>query len=151
DSDQSPIHHPAGGTAAYQIVTDRVMFRVTGADTGGADSVIEGLILPGGGPPALHTPPWAETVCLLGGGFEIRGGARGGPRAVRVGPGETVHVPGGAPHTFKVVSATPGRALNTFAPAGIEAFFAELGTPDDPAAPLALGPLPDFATLEAIH
>jgi quercetin dioxygenase-like cupin family protein len=151
DSDQSPIHHPAGGTAAYQIVTDRVIFRVTGADTGGAYSVIEGWILPGGGPPALHTHPWAETFCILEGEFEIRGRRGSEPWAVRVGPGETVHVPGGAPHTFKVVSATPGRALNTFAPAGIEAFFAELGTPVDPAAPLAFGPLPDFATLEAIH
>jgi quercetin dioxygenase-like cupin family protein len=151
DSDQIPIHHPPGGAAAYQIVTDRVMFRVTGAETGGAYSVIEGWILPRGGPPALHTHPWAETFCILEGEFEIRGRRGDEPWAVRVGPGETVHVPGGAPHTFTVVSATPGRALNTFAPAGIEDFFAEIGTPVDPAAPLTLGPLPDFATLEAIH
>jgi quercetin dioxygenase-like cupin family protein len=151
DNEQVPIHRPAGGSAAYQIVTDRVMFRATGAETGGAYSVIEGWILPGGGPPALHTHPWAETFCILEGEFEIRGKRGDEPWAVRAGPGETVHVPGGAPHDFKVVSATPGRLLNTFAPAGIEDFFVELGTPVDPAAPLALGPLPDLERMEAIH
>lgn len=150
DADQSLIHHPAGGAAAYQIVTDRVIFRVTGFDTAGAYTVIEGWILPGGGPPALHTHPWAETLCILEGEFEIRGMRGGKADTVRVGPGETVHVPGSAPHTFKVVSPVPGRALNTFAPAGIEAFFAELGTLVDPTSPLTIGPPPDPETLQAI-
>ena len=36
DDDQVPIYHPAGGSAAYQIAADRVIVRVSGAETGGA-------------------------------------------------------------------------------------------------------------------
>jgi mannose-6-phosphate isomerase-like protein (cupin superfamily) len=40
--------------------------------------------------------------------------------------GTFVYVPRGMPHTFKVVSADPGRKLNLFAPAAMVGFFEEL-------------------------
>lgn len=39
-------------------------------------------------------------------------------------------MPGGAPHTYKTVGPTPGRALLVLAPgSAMERFFAEAGTP----------------------
>jgi hypothetical protein len=35
-------------------------------------------------------------------------------------------VPGGVPHNYKNVGTGPGRFLATFAPAGMEGFFAEM-------------------------
>ena len=42
-------------------------------------------------------------------------------------PGTFVYVPRGTPHTFKVVSAGPGKKLNLFSPAAMLGFFEELG------------------------
>jgi mannose-6-phosphate isomerase-like protein (cupin superfamily) len=42
------------------------------------------------------------------------------------GAGAFVYVPCGTPHTFKVVSATPGKKLNLFSPAAMVGFFEDL-------------------------
>jgi hypothetical protein len=41
-------------------------------------------------------------------------------------PGTFVYVPRATPHTFKVVSAGPGKKLNLFSPAAMTEFFEEL-------------------------
>ena len=41
-------------------------------------------------------------------------------------PGTFVYVPRGAAHTFKVVSESPGKKLNLFAPAAMQGFFEDL-------------------------
>lgn len=41
-------------------------------------------------------------------------------------PGTFVYVPSGVPHTFKVVSARPGKKLNLFSPAAMLGFFEDL-------------------------
>lgn len=41
-------------------------------------------------------------------------------------PGTFVYVPRGTAHTFKVISRTPGRKLNLFAPAAMQGFFEDL-------------------------
>jgi quercetin dioxygenase-like cupin family protein len=41
-------------------------------------------------------------------------------------PGTFVYVPRDMPHTFRVVSATPGKKLNLFSPAAMVGFFEEL-------------------------
>jgi mannose-6-phosphate isomerase-like protein (cupin superfamily) len=41
-------------------------------------------------------------------------------------PGTFVYVPRNTPHTFKVVSAGPGKKLNLFSPAAMIGFFEEL-------------------------
>jgi mannose-6-phosphate isomerase-like protein (cupin superfamily) len=44
----------------------------------------------------------------------------------RCPPGTFVYVPRGVAHTFRVVSATPGRKLNLFTPAAMVGFFEDL-------------------------
>ncbi len=135
-------HVPAGGGPAYRISGERITFKVTSAETGDTFSVLELTSPPGGGPP-LHTHAAAEAFTILEGEFEFSGLDGEEPYAIRATPGDTVYIPGGAPHTYKTVGPTPGRALLVLAPGGeMERFFAEAGTPvsglaalDTPAGP----------------
>ena len=122
-------HVPAGAGPAYRIIGELLTFKVTSAETGDTFSVLELASPPGGGPP-LHTHAPAETFTILEGAFEFSGLDGGAPYTIRAMPGDTVSMPGGAPHTYKTVGPTPGRALLILAPGGeLERFFAEAGTP----------------------
>lgn len=131
-------HVPAGGGEAYNIIGEVIAFKVTGTQTGDAFSVVELTSPPGGGPP-LHTHPAAEVFTILEGAFAFTGLEGGTPYTVRAVPGDTVYIPGGAPHTYQAVGPTPGKAVAVLAPGGaMERFFAEAGTPvADRAAPVA--------------
>jgi hypothetical protein len=50
-----------------------------------------------------------------------------GQDRVSGGPGTFVFAPRGLPHRYKNIGTAHGRLLFTFTPAGIEAFFQELG------------------------
>lgn len=127
-TDQRFPHVPAGGGTTYHLIGERITFKITSAQTGDAFSVMELTSPPGGGPP-LHTHAAAETFFILAGAFEFSGLDQGAPYAIRATPGDVVHIPGGAPHTYKTVSPTPGRALGVLAPGGeMERFFAAVGT-----------------------
>jgi hypothetical protein len=104
--------------------------------------VTELVSQPGGGPP-LHTHAAAEIFLIVEGAFAFTGLDHGERYAIRATPGDTVYIPGGAPHTYTCVSATPGRALGVLAPGGeMERFFAAVGTPvtDRSAPPAPAGP-----------
>lgn len=138
-TDRRFSHVPAGGGPTYNIIGERITFKVTSAETGDAFSVAELASPPGGGPP-LHTHPAAETFIILEGTFEFSGLDDGEPYAIWATPGDTVYIPGGAPHAYKNAGPTPARALGVLAPGGeMERFFAEAGTlvsdPSIPAAP----------------
>ena len=127
-NDQRFPYIPAGGGATYNVIGERITFKVTSSETGDAFSVAELTSPPGGGPP-LHTHPAAEAFIILEGAFEFSGLEDGTPYAIRATPGDIVYIPGGAPHTYKTVSMSPGKALGVLAPGGeMERFFAEVGT-----------------------
>lgn len=109
----------------YSVVGDRYTFLLTGAQTDGAYFVFEAFVPPGGGaPPHLHHRE-DEVFLVVDGEFEftVAGVAR------RVGAGEAVFARREVPHHFKNVGATSGRMIITVTPAGLENFFAEIGTP----------------------
>jgi quercetin dioxygenase-like cupin family protein len=121
-------HVRAGTGTTYSLIGELITFKVTSAETGDTFSVMELTSPPGGGPP-LHTHPPAEVFAILEGAFEISGLYQGELYTVLARPGDTVYIPGGAPHTYRTVSATPGKALGVLAPGGeMERFFAEVGT-----------------------
>lgn len=127
-TDQRFPHVPAGGGATYNIIGERIRFKVTSAETGDAFSVAELTSPPGGGPP-LHTHPAAEAFIIREGAFEFSGLDEGKHYTIRATPGDVVYIPGGAPHTYKAVSLSPARAIGVLAPGGeMERFFAEAGT-----------------------
>jgi quercetin dioxygenase-like cupin family protein len=128
-------HIPAGEGTTYNIIGERITFKIAGAETGGAFSVMELTSPPGGGPP-LHTHRAAERFIVQDGAFEFSGLEQGDPYAIQAMPGDVVYIPGGAPHTYKTISPTAARALGILAPGEeMESFFAEAGIPE--AAPSA--------------
>jgi quercetin dioxygenase-like cupin family protein len=128
-TDRRFSHVSARGGSAYRILGELITFKVTSADTGGAFSVGELISPPGGGPP-LHTHPAAEVFIIQEGAFEFSGLERKELYTIRATPGDIVYIPGGAPHAYKTVSPTPGKALGILVPGGeMERFFAEVGTP----------------------
>jgi len=78
----------------------------------------------------------AETIHVVDGEFEIEIDGE----TVRLGPGDTAHVPRGVPHASRNAGGRPGRRVLIFSPAGMERFFLEAGgpTPDEAAAPDAI-------------
>lgn len=106
----------------------RTEVHLTGEDTGGAfcllcDEPPEGWQLP----PHRHINE-AETIHVVSGRFWID---VDGERH-ELGPGETIHIHAGVPHSGGTLE--PGRRVIAFSPAGLEHFFLTIGTAaaDDP-------------------
>ena len=82
------------------------------------------LIPPGGGPPP-HRHDFEEMFSVVEGEVELT--FRGETSVARAG--ETVNIPANAPHQFQNKTDKTVRLLCMCAPAGQEAFFAEVGVP----------------------
>jgi quercetin dioxygenase-like cupin family protein len=102
--------------------------------TGGRLGMID-LTLPKGAAPPLHSHPQDETFYVLDGEVTMSVG----DERRRCGVGAIAYAPGGAVHGWRVESDT-ARMLILSTPAGIEAYFRELG---EPAAWPWLQPPPD--------
>ena len=91
-------------------------------DSGGAMSVVDSVSPPESGPPRHVHHDADETFVVLTGDilFWLEG-----EQCVR-GPGQTMFVPRGKEHTFRVVSDTPCRHLVILTPGGFEGFFNEM-------------------------
>jgi len=120
------IARPAGTSEQLNVLGELGTFLVTGADTGGAYEVEAVTSPPGGGPPAPHTHPPAETLIVLAGEYEFTGIGATGPYTFRGTAGATVHIPGGVPHNYRNVGPGEGRLLAIIAPAGMEGFHRAL-------------------------
>ena len=128
-ADDAGLSHLGIGAGTYTIL-------ISGAETGGAYSLID-MLVPQGGPPP-HRHDFEEMFYVLEGelDFTFRG------QVHRVGAGHTVNIPANAPHVFRVASATPARLLCLCLPAGQEEFFTLAGaslptrtTPPTPPSP----------------
>lgn len=101
-------------------------------ESGGAMSITDSVSPPGSGPPRHVHHREDEAFFIISGACEFwLAGAR-----CRKAAGETIFIPRGTEHTFKVVSAEACRHLVILTPAGFERFFAEMAAgqyriPDD--------------------
>lgn len=116
----------------YLITVDR-------EDSAGVVGVFEAVVPAGEGPPVHVHHNEDEVVHVLEGRYQfwLDGVVSEG------GPGHTVFLPRGIPHTFRVIGDEPGRNLAIITPGGFEAFFVEaaagkLRIPDDMHALMAL-------------
>ena len=99
-------------------------FLVPAAATGGALSVFRAT-MPEGFSPPRHIHTREDEVFLVEDGealFDVDG------RILTAGPGTTVFMPRGVPHTFRVQSPV-ARMLGVMTPGGFEELFRNLGTP----------------------
>ncbi|MBB5577690.1 cupin domain-containing protein [Rhizobium paranaense] len=92
------------------------------AATGGAMSIVDSFSPVGSGPPRHIHEREEETFILLSGSCEfwIEG------ETFTKKPGETVFVPRGTEHTFRVVGNRSSRHLVILTPGGFEGFFADM-------------------------
>lgn len=105
-----------------------VIFKVSGAQTGGAFAVVEHPIEPGRLVlPHVHQHEDEYSYVLEG-----TIGARVGDREIIAGKGSYVIKPRGLMHTFWNPGPTHARLLEVIAPAGFEAYFVELAEAGDP-------------------
>lgn len=123
-----------------------VALRVAGERTGGAYSLFEIGVPPGGGsyPHVQHRED--ECLRVLEGRFEIKNGTD----VVEAGPGDLVYVPKGDLHAYRNVGAATGRLMAVFTPGGAhERFFEEAATLEQGAS--GLGVLVEIAAMHGIE
>jgi quercetin dioxygenase-like cupin family protein len=98
---------------------------VSAEESGGAYSVMELVVQPGGGATALHTDRWVETFHVLEGEAAWTLERDGNLQSWTARAGDTVVVPRGARHRFAGGGEKPCRML-TVGPAEYEKFFRAL-------------------------
>jgi quercetin dioxygenase-like cupin family protein len=134
-----PIHPDSGETVSLGGLG--VVFKLSGADTGGAFSIVEHPLRPGALAAPPHTHSREDEISLVLDG-EI--GVLVGDAVFTATKGAYVVKPRGVPHTFWNAGADPARVQEIITPAGFEAYFRDV------AAVLAASREPDIPRLIAI-
>lgn len=91
------------------------------SDSDGRIGAFESKVPGGGGPPMHVHHREDEVIHVLAEPYEFW--IDGETRILQ--PGESIFLPRGIPHCFRVASDGPGRNLTLFTPAGLEGFFVE--------------------------
>lgn len=131
-----PLHIGATDGGWFAAVGDVYRTLLTGAQTGGAFTLVEIRVQPGGGPPPHIHRREEETFYILEGqvSFWIDG------KVLTAGPGDCVFGPRNIPHRFFNASDKPARFLVLASPSGLETFFEgfaqPLAGPDAPVPPV---------------
>jgi mannose-6-phosphate isomerase-like protein (cupin superfamily) len=131
------VFEPAADQPAYWIADHRMTVLIPGEQTNNAYTVLEALVVPGGGPPPHIHHRENELFYVLDGDITIFAGEQ----TVRASAGTCVHIPVGTVHTFRNEGGGPARMVIMYAPAGFEKYFSIAGTPashgDETAPPVA--------------
>ncbi|MBA2289350.1 MAG: cupin domain-containing protein [Chloroflexia bacterium] len=118
-----PKYLTAGDGDTFPVLDSFVTFKVVGAETGNAFTMLEGLNPPGTGVPPHRERYEDETFFVLEGTYSFLIDQE----TVELGPGGFVFVNRGTAHSFTNVGTTPGRILCLLTPGGIhERFMADL-------------------------
>lgn len=119
---QVKVVQPGEGRVGGLVPGVGVVFKIDGADTGGALSIVEHPFAVGAlVPPHVHTLEDEYSIVLEG---EI--GFRSNDREVVLGAGGYIIKPRGEVHAMWNAGSTPARMIEVISPAGFERFFEEL-------------------------
>jgi mannose-6-phosphate isomerase-like protein (cupin superfamily) len=120
-----PYALSTGEGKAYWFLGTLFEVKAAGKETAGVFSLIEELNPPGEGPPLHVHHREDEAFYVLEGEvtFQI------GEKVIHAKTGAFVFAPRDIPHTYQVKGEIPAKLLTIMAPAGLEQFFIELGTP----------------------
>lgn len=126
------MSHSILGPDAYEWAGTWYKPILTTDASGGAMSIVDSVSPEGSGPPRHVHDAEDETFVILSGTCEFW---VAGETVVK-GPGETIFVPRGTEHTFRVTDDAPCRHLVILTPGGFEGFFADMAKgqfriPDD--------------------
>lgn len=132
DNAMRPAMTRAAEAPAYYVVGDVYRFLLTGEQTGGAYALFDAEVSPGGGPPPHIHASEEEIFHIVEG--EVTFYSEAGERVARVG--DTVFMPRGTRHNFRNNTDRPARMMISVVPAGLDAYFREVGIPvTDPSGP----------------
>lgn len=112
--------HPRESTPRHEVTVggDRIVFRLTGEQSGGEIAVFDVTIPPGGGPPMLHRHDAFELYRVRRGELAIYlQGNDGAVKRTVAGPGAVVPIGGGLEHTIRNESDHEAEASVVFSPA----------------------------------
>ena len=137
-------HVRAAAGDTYDHLGLRLRMRLTGQETAGGLALIEHVGRRGAGSPLHRHTREAETFIVLDGELD---GWSDEDRTL-VSAGDTLYLPSGSEHAYRVRSAT-ARFLLLLTPAGFEQFFLTDGVPSDPDADLP--PVPGPPPPEAVE
>lgn len=118
------VYMPARTGQSYWVMGDLFTYLVTGKESGGSYFTLEVTVGPGNGPPPHIHHLEEEQFYILEGTLTFQVG----DQTIRASTGDFIHIPRETVHSFKN-GPTPAKLLSTFSPAGIEAFFQEVGDP----------------------
>lgn len=115
------VVQPGGGRLGDLAAGIGVMFKIDGADSGGALSIVEHPFAVGAlVPPHIHTREDEFSIVLEG---EI--GFRSGDQEVVLGAGGYIVKPRNEVHAMWNAGRVPARMIEVISPAGFEEFFRE--------------------------
>jgi mannose-6-phosphate isomerase-like protein (cupin superfamily) len=123
------IHVTRAGHGEHFLVgPDMTTIKIASGAASDRMLVLEVVVPPGGGPPALHRHDYAEVFYFLAGEFEVStADASYTLKTVTVKAGDMVSVPSMAWHNFKNVGAAPGRFIVVHSPGIMEQLIREIG------------------------
>lgn len=104
------------------ILGNQITIKVSGENTNGAYSMAVYTAAPGYAGPPLHRHDFDEFFYVLEGEIVLDMGEE----RIRATAGDSVFVPGGAPHTFSNPGTKPATFQFVLNPAGFEKFFEEV-------------------------
>ena len=134
---QSGLLRQPGQGDSYWVLGDLYTFKAVGEETGQAYALVEAVIQPNNGTP-LHVHSHEDVVFYVQEG-EIE--CQLDEQTVIATAGTFLHSPKGQQHSYKNIGANPAKMLIWVTPAGLEKFFAEIGTPvEQSALPPAISP-----------
>jgi quercetin dioxygenase-like cupin family protein len=125
ESAEIRVADTTGQWRAHWMLSRLFIVHVSGEETDGRLSLVEGLLPPDAMTP-LHVLPHASQILYVLEG-ELTAYLPGVSRVLR--RGESMNQPAGVPQTHRVTSAEPARVLAVTSPAGFERFVAEAGRP----------------------
>ena len=110
----------SGSRKPMNDIAGQQAFVLTSEDTDGRLEWIEGTIDFGDGPPCHLHHTADEVITVLEGEIKYKID----DELVDLGPGDTLFVPRGVPHTFTNIHRDrPAKLVGVYAPAGLEAFL----------------------------
>jgi quercetin dioxygenase-like cupin family protein len=117
------VHGPDGGLRLQSGPGRDLIFKLTGADTGGALDYFIVQVAPRGGPPLHVHHHQEETMQVVRGRFRVRVG----DELHELGQGGFAYLPKGLPHAFLNLTDEPAELIVVYTPGGCQGFYEELG------------------------
>ena len=142
-----PRHFLPGDGKSYQIGRMSMTFKTSAEPGWNAYTVCEAIEPPAFGAGLHRHPTYDETFIICEGHYDFQLDKK----MLKLGPGDTVFVPRGTPHSFMCTGPKTGRQLIGSSPGGIfDAFVAEVATSMvDSGSPSRPGAATDFRAIAA--